>query len=48
MPRKASLIISGSAHHVMTRGLDGQGIFHDGEDRKKLAALLGNYWQAAQ
>lgn len=32
----------------MARGLDGQNIFHDDEDRKKLAALLGKYLQAGQ
>jgi putative transposase len=41
MPRKARIIVPGSAHHVMTRGIDGQVVFRDDSDRERLLSLLG-------
>ena len=44
MPRKARIIIPGSVHHVMARGLDGETIFRDDQDREKLLQIIGRYF----
>jgi putative transposase len=42
MPRKARLDVPGTLHHVMVRGIEGNKIFRDEEDRKAFIARLGS------
>jgi len=40
MPRKARIVVPGAFHHVMARGIDGQDIFVDSDDRESFLTLL--------
>ncbi len=42
MPRQARLDAPGTMHHVMIRGLEGQRIFRDTQDRKDFVTRLGD------
>jgi len=42
MPRKKRIALIGEIHHVMSRGLDGDKIFRDDTDRKKLLSIIAN------
>jgi len=42
MPRKARLDIPGTLHHVMVRGIEGNNIFKDEEDRKAFVDRLSS------
>ena len=42
MPRQARLDAPGTLHHVMIRGMEGQRIFRDPQDRKEFVTRLGD------
>jgi hypothetical protein len=42
MPRQARLDAPGTLHHVMIRGIEGQQIFWDIQDRKDFVTRLGD------
>ena len=46
MPRKARIIVPGSVHHVMARGLDRESIFLDNVDREKMLQLVERHFLA--
>lgn len=45
MPRTARLVINGGIYHVLTRGNNGQTVFHDASDYQRYLQLLATYKQ---
>lgn len=43
MPRAGRVIIDGGTYHVLTRGNNGQAVFHDDVDYKRYLKLLSSY-----
>ncbi|MBD3420742.1 MAG: hypothetical protein GF398_11545 [Chitinivibrionales bacterium] len=43
MPRKPRIIVPGSAHHVMARGIDGEKAYRDDADRERFVRTLQKY-----
>jgi len=46
MPRTARLIVDGGTYHVLTRGNNGQTVFHEDADRQRYLQLLSTYARA--